>query len=1036
MGGVEGEMGIDNSAKEIVATFLREGNAELEDTVVEYISEAVRTEAFHPTNGRSAKSMADALRLFAPSINASNLEGRVEDLLEKMRQTGPSGKNGTNIEDGRINQEKVASIIDAGSPEAQKDDCPVPSRSPPAAAFLASSTMMRELLRSGESLDDYYGGQLTGGSPTHSYSGQHSSVENDGLESGGSSGNLSTSASSALATGELSVLEVGRARESAGSPNARSSLGRSIVFQSNNVKSISSIYRGPEYYDKLSGQFGSLTVGGIGSPRSTPPPANSPPSESPKATRSNSPGSGAVSVLGSGGPLQNGTLSGTTSVPGTSSSALSSFSVSLPGIMSHLPVRRSLGTQLSFGRISLNPNAAEFVPTGKPGSSESSPSSLSSPQTRGGGFSSRSAPNLQGEPLVASRSSLEKSISVNSNASDDEYRRYWRAQLPDELLSYDDVSAEPLALEEVYEYDDPPVLAPRGLSLVSGRGLVTSPGSGFGLETGPGSLTGPPGPRGSPLPLSPRGPMNSTSPSSSAWGMNAGPGQPPTGASSNSIGPPPGSPLHSHAPGSPLSGGVGPGNGVNGYGYGPRPQLSPHPSPPRGTGVHYSPPPGGRYPLGPGGVVKEGPLTPPGHGYGRPFVPPDHRPGLPTPFQLPPGQSGQRERPPLPPWGVESYDMGGPLGDLRADNVFREDGRMEDPVAILASEFPGFAAESLADIFYANGGDLQLTMEMLAQLELQDEGGRSPGRLPPPPPALTPMDFPALPNEMGNSNLPHPGLGLESPPLPLRRLDEGERPMMARPGPPGLDPRSGPDFAAVVRKHAQQAQWQQFERNGMEMGVLRGRSPGPGPGAGPYLGEGRGGPSERMDNYGHPREIHRAPPQPWLETGDAVTNMYAEMREEARDHARVRNVYFEQATQAYMAGNKALAKDLSAKGQWHNEQMKAAHAKAGDAIFRQRNTVSGYLSGRVGPGSQARVIDLHGLHVNEAIPFLKRELAHLRAAARNTGQRQQIYVCVGTGHHTKGRNNPRIPLAVEHHLVEEERVQVVETQPGMLRVVV
>lgn len=35
-------------------------------------------------------------------------------------------------------------------------------------------------------------------------------------------------------------------------------------------------------------------------------------------------------------------------------------------------------------------------------------------------------------------------------------------------------------------------------------------------------------------------------------------------------------------------------------------------------------------------------------------------------------------------------------------------------------------------------------------------------------------------------------------------------------------------------------------------------------------------------------------------------------------------------------GNKALAKDLSAKGQMHNMQMKAAHAKAQEAIYRQR----------------------------------------------------------------------------------------------------
>lgn len=43
-----------------------------------------------------------------------------------------------------------------------------------------------------------------------------------------------------------------------------------------------------------------------------------------------------------------------------------------------------------------------------------------------------------------------------------------------------------------------------------------------------------------------------------------------------------------------------------------------------------------------------------------------------------------------------------------------------------------------------------------------------------------------------------------------------------------------------------------------------------------------------------------------------------------------------QARQAYLIGNKALAKELSEKGQLYNIQMKAAHGKAREAIYRQR----------------------------------------------------------------------------------------------------
>lgn len=49
---------------------------------------------------------------------------------------------------------------------------------------------------------------------------------------------------------------------------------------------------------------------------------------------------------------------------------------------------------------------------------------------------------------------------------------------------------------------------------------------------------------------------------------------------------------------------------------------------------------------------------------------------------------------------------------------------------------------------------------------------------------------------------------------------------------------------------------------------------------------------------------------------------------------------FLQARQAYLIGNKALAKELSVKGQLHNMQMKAAHGKAQESIYRQRFVIS------------------------------------------------------------------------------------------------
>ena len=159
-------------------------------------------------------------------------------------------------------------------------------------------------------------------------------------------------------------------------------------------------------------------------------------------------------------------------------------------------------------------------------------------------------------------------------------------------------------------------------------------------------------------------------------------------------------------------------------------------------------------------------------------------------------------------------------------------------------------------------------------------------------------------------------------------------------------------------------------------------------------------------------------------------------------------------------GNKALAKELSIKGQAYNSQMKAAHEKAREAIYRQRflnyslpriyNSCSGHIYKHMyfmlhfvslfrNPGSlqrgSDRLIDLHGLHVSEAIHILKVELGSLRSTARAAGERIQVMICVGTGHHTKGSRTARLPIAVEQFLLDDG-LHYTQPQPGLLRVAV
>ncbi|KAH7656501.1 putative MutS-related protein involved in mismatch repair protein [Dioscorea alata] len=356
------------------------------------------------------------------------------------------------------------------------------------------------------------------------------------------------------------------------------------------------------------------------------------------------------------------------------------------------------------------------------------------------------------------------------------------------------------------------------------------------------------------------------------------------------------------------------------------------------------------------------------------------------------------------------------LNDL-GDQAALQDAAI-NPVDFLASQFPGFAAESLAEVYYANGCDLNLTIEILTQLELQVDTGfaQNLNSKTPASPNLSPLDFPALPLSDTQNGLSK-----------ISRDDIGQAPNTYRSATSIFG--GATDFASAVRKLASQdsGQWK-YERNGSGDGRI-GSSRMSQLLASSQNGNAKLAYGDKMQSV---RSSRAAPV--WLETGEAVASMYSESREEARDFARLRNACFDQARQAYLIGNKALAKELSEKGQLYNIQMKAAHGKAREAIYRQRNPISSDIQsyGR----SQERLIDLHGLHVSEAIHVLKHELSTLRSAARAVGRQAQVMICVGTGHHTKGSRTPaRLPVAVEQYLLEEN-LHYTQPQPGLLRVVI
>ncbi|KAJ8750881.1 hypothetical protein K2173_016062 [Erythroxylum novogranatense] len=375
------------------------------------------------------------------------------------------------------------------------------------------------------------------------------------------------------------------------------------------------------------------------------------------------------------------------------------------------------------------------------------------------------------------------------------------------------------------------------------------------------------------------------------------------------------------------------------------------------------------------------------------------------------------------------YPTQGMMNGLLGDSAVLDDTDV-NPMEFLASQFPGFAAESLAEVYFANGCDINLTIEMLTQLELQVDGDLNQNMNPKAllAPNLGALDFPALTMpDTQNGPSKYVGDDIQQTGNPYISSDKDSMLLFKTSG--SLPFRGSGDFASAVRKLASQdsGAWKN-ERNGSTNSTVGSSRSAHGLASAYNSGHGRGVYADRL------RSSARGPPV-WLETGEAVANMYSELRGEARDHARLRNAYFEQARQAYLVGNKALAKELSVKGQLHNMHMKAAHGKAQESIYRQRNPVELEIqgNGRV----RERMIDLHGLHVSEAIHMLKHELSVLRSTDSAAEQRLQVYICVGTGHHTRGSRTPaRLPVAVQRYLLEEEGLDYTEPQPGLLRVVI
>ncbi|KAL0020069.1 hypothetical protein WJX79_002049 [Trebouxia sp. C0005] len=414
-----------------------------------------------------------------------------------------------------------------------------------------------------------------------------------------------------------------------------------------------------------------------------------------------------------------------------------------------------------------------------------------------------------------------------------------------------------------------------------------------------------------------------------------------------------------------------------------------------------------------------GGYTDPYAGYGYGAMTPD---GLFVPQQADPSWAGMG-----PQQGPVGYQ-----GRKRSDGTQQGSKQYameaDAALAVLREQFPLYNQDSLTDVLKVNGYDLVSALDMLAQLESEQTGQRK--QFLQAPPSLDENNFPSLATSPGPSpraaaNGPASANSLALEATAAADSDDTESPKAAE------KPRAVQKLPSV---------WGSVEGSAHKATSPKKKSIGTG-----WISKGDSMSSQQKaqaaDSKLQPsaasfKSRNKSTSKvPWVETGAAVSGQYADAREEARDHARLRNMYFQQATQAYLVGNKALAKELGAKGRHHSDEMKAAHAAASESIFQQRNMRN--ASSAVSNKNGVILLDLHGLHVNEALKILGREIGQLQEVAQGKGRAPvRVHILVGTGHHTKGSRTPaRLPVAVETFL-QGEGLKYTKPDPGLLQLVI
>ncbi|XP_076992776.1 NEDD4-binding protein 2 isoform X2 [Tamandua tetradactyla] len=149
---------------------------------------------------------------------------------------------------------------------------------------------------------------------------------------------------------------------------------------------------------------------------------------------------------------------------------------------------------------------------------------------------------------------------------------------------------------------------------------------------------------------------------------------------------------------------------------------------------------------------------------------------------------------------------------------------------------------------------------------------------------------------------------------------------------------------------------------------------------------------------------------------------YNDYRAEAFLHQQKRTECYSKAREAYRMGKKNVATFYAQQGSLHEQKMKEANHLAAVEIFEKVNASL----------LPQNVLDLHGLHVDEAIGHLMTVLQQKAEEFKQCGGKPYLSVITGRGNHSQG-GIARIKPAVIKYLTSHS-FRFSEIKPGCLKV--